>query len=200
MWGCLIYRFSRSVLYWKLEPIFCRYRIVALAINVALFFCLIELPKGTFGPWIGYKVESQVALASAGLVFLASFDRGYIFPVPRFVQTVLAWMGARSYGIYLIHVAMFGVAQELWLRCLPFMGRDPPDRRYFYGALLLVLIPIFAELNFRFVESPLRRKGTQLSKQIMAARPALATALPQGIAETGPLEQAAAYSGAAPLP
>jgi peptidoglycan/LPS O-acetylase OafA/YrhL len=200
MWGCLIYQFSRSLLYWKLEPILCRYRIVALAINVALIYCLIELPKGTFGPWIGYKVESQVALASAGLVFLGSFDRGYILPVPRLLQTVLAWIGARSYGIYLIHVAILGVAQELWLRWLPFMGQDPPNRHYFYGAVILVLVPVFAELNFRLVESPLRRKGAQLSKQIMGRRPAMATAPPHGIAELGSPVGAPAAPGVARQP
>ena len=180
MWGCLIYQFSRSALYWKLEPIFCRFRLVALAINVALIYCLVEIPKGNLGYYFGYtKMESQIALASAALVFLASFERGYVFPVPRVVQAVLAWIGARSYNIYLIHVVMFGAVQEIWLRSLPSLGQNLPNQHYFYAAMLLVLVPLFAELNFRFVESPLRRTGVRLANQILAKKTATPAVAPQ---------------------
>jgi peptidoglycan/LPS O-acetylase OafA/YrhL len=199
MWGCLIYQFSRSVLYWKLEPIFCRYRIVALAISAALIYCLIEIPKDTFEFIVGRKIESFVALASAGLVFLASFDRGYALPMPRPLQAVFAWVGARSYGLYLIHLPLFGIVKETWLRYSHLLGENPFDRRYFYAPVILVLLPILAELNFRFVESPLRRKGAQMSKQIMGRRPAMATAPPHGIAGPGPPVSAPLSRGAVQL-
>ncbi|MET0677459.1 MAG: acyltransferase [Bradyrhizobium sp.] len=168
MWGCVIYLFSRSALYWKLEPIFCRYRIVALAINFALIYCLVEIPKGSFGYYIGYKGESQIALTSAALVFLASFDRGYVLPIPRVLQSVLAWIGGRSYGIYLIHIAMMGITKEIWLRALPWFGENPPNQHYVYAAMLLVLVPLAAELNFRFVETPIRRMGVRIADRILA--------------------------------
>lgn len=164
MWGCLIYQFSRSALYWKLEPVFCRFRIIALAINVALIYCLIKLPTGFFGPYVGSNAESKIALASAGLVFLASFERGYVLPVPRPLQAVLGWIGARSYGIYLIHIAVFGFTQEIWLRCLPFLGQDPPGRLYMYAAVALVLTPVLAELNFRYIETPMRKVGVRMEQ------------------------------------
>jgi peptidoglycan/LPS O-acetylase OafA/YrhL len=171
MWGCLIYRFSRSPTYRKLEPAFLRNRLLALAANFVLIYCLIEIPKGDFGFVIGQKVESFVALASAGLVFLASFDRGYVFPLPGPLKAVLAWIGSRSYGIYLIHLPLFGILQETWLRYSHFLGDNPPDPRYFYALMIPLMLPILAELNLRFVESPLRRKGAQLAVQIAAARP-----------------------------
>jgi peptidoglycan/LPS O-acetylase OafA/YrhL len=197
MWGCLIHQFSRSRTYWKAEPRFCRYRLAAFLVNGALLYCLIELPKGTLGFLIGNKIESSVALASAGLVFLASFDRGYILPLASPLKAVLAWVGARSYGIYLIHIPLFNIIQEMWQRYSHFLGGNP-DPRYFQALMIVVLLPILAELNFRFVESPLRRKGVRLAKQIMATRPATAMGLMAGIPELAPPERASGSSNAAP--
>jgi peptidoglycan/LPS O-acetylase OafA/YrhL len=185
LWGCLIYQFSRSKTYWKLEPTIFRYRIVAFVAAAALLYCLIEIPKGAFGFIVGHKIETFVALTSAGLVLLASYDRGYILPLPKLLSAALEWIGSRSYGIYLIHLPLFGIVQELWLRYSHFLGAHPPDPRYFYAPMILILLPILAELNFRFVESPLRRRGTQLANRIMAKRPAMPTALPDGILELG---------------
>ena len=112
MWGCLIYRFSRSAIYWRLEPAILRYRVLAFAASAALIFVLIETPKGSFGPVVGFRVETYVALASAGLVLLASYDRGYALPMPWPFGAVFKWIGTRSYGIYLIHLPMFGIVRK----------------------------------------------------------------------------------------
>jgi peptidoglycan/LPS O-acetylase OafA/YrhL len=168
MWGGLVYQFSCSSLYRKLEPVFCRFRIVALAINVALIYLLLKLTTDQFRPYVGSRAESQVALVSAALVFLASFERGYVLPVPRWLQAVLAWIGQRSYGIYLIHIMVFGFAKELWLRSLPLLGEDPTTRRYFYAAVIIVLTPLLAELNFWYVEKPWRDRGKRIANRILA--------------------------------
>lgn len=47
-----------------------------------------------------------------------------------------------------------------------------------------LLVPIVAELNFRFVETPLRRKGKQLAQRIMAGRPATPQAAHDGYEQT----------------
>ena len=44
MWGCLISQFFGSAAYWKLDPKFCRHRIVALSANGGLIFLLIAAP------------------------------------------------------------------------------------------------------------------------------------------------------------
>jgi peptidoglycan/LPS O-acetylase OafA/YrhL len=117
---------------------------------------------------IGNKIESAVAFVSAGLVLLASYDRGYVLPVHRSLKAILAWIGSRSYGVYLIHIPLFCLVIEIWFRYSKFAGGSTLDPRYFYALAIPILLPALAELNFKFIESPLRRKGRQLAKQIMA--------------------------------
>lgn len=162
MWGCLIYQLSCTAIYKKLEPVFLRPWPLALAVNILLIWCLITIPKGTFGPWIGYKIESEVALASAALVFLASFDRGYVLPLPAPARAVLTWIGSRSYALYLVHLPVFGILSESWYNWGP--AYDP---HIFYAVMIPILVPLLAELNFRLIETPLRQKGAQIAKQMM---------------------------------
>ena len=172
MWGWLIYRFSRSSTYRELAPTILRFRPLAFAVSGALVYALIEIPRGTFGMVVGFRIEAYVALASAGLVLLASYDRGYCLPLPWPLSAVFKWIGARSYGIYLIHLPVFGISQEIWLRWSSLLG-GVSDPRYFYAISIPLLTVILAELNFRFLEDPLRKYGAQLARRIhnMGDRP-----------------------------
>ncbi|WP_234682874.1 acyltransferase family protein [Bradyrhizobium monzae] len=171
MWGYLIYLFSRSKFYAlaeRLIVIFLRYRLLAFAVSAVLIFLLIDIPKERFARFIGGQIESQVALVSAGLVFLASYDRGYALPLPGFLKTIFAWIGARSYAIYLIHIPLFWYLMETWSRISHLLGAHAPDKRYFYAVAFPVALCVLADLNFRLVETPLRRKGVALANRILA--------------------------------
>lgn len=170
MWGCVIYQLSRSELYAMIAPTIMRHRLLAFAASGVLVGLLIELPTERFVRFIGPRIESQVALTSAGLVFLASYDRGYALPLPRVLSMVFAWFGARSYAIYLIHIPLFWYLMETWSRLSPSLGAHAPDARYVYAIAFPVILCILADLNFRLVETPLRLKGAVLAKRI-AARP-----------------------------
>ena len=179
MWGCLIHQFSRWPMYSRLEPVLCRNRIVALSINAVLLSLLAAIP--VLLHWRetpNHKVESLVALTAAALVFLASYERSYVLPLPTPLQAILAWIGSRSYGIYLIHIPLFAMVKETWFRYAELSGETPSDARFalHYAVMVLILLPLLAELNFRFVESPLRRKGKAIAQRIMARRPAAANA------------------------
>jgi peptidoglycan/LPS O-acetylase OafA/YrhL len=184
MLGCLIAQFVRTKAYWSFEPTVCESKLIALGINGALIFLLIALPHLPYFI-ANFRVESSVALVSAGLVFLASYDRGYVLPLSRSLKSILAWIGARSYGIYLIHIPLYGVIKDVWSSHL--QSTDQTAFRWLVPALVAaVLLPLLAELNFRLVESPLRRKGKKLAQRIMSggrrteAAPALQeVALPQ---------------------
>jgi peptidoglycan/LPS O-acetylase OafA/YrhL len=181
MWGCLISQFCGSATYFRWEPKFCRHRIVALSINAVLISLLINLPHA-YHLVPNFRTESSVALVSAGLVFLASFHAGYVLPVSRPLRVALAWIGSRSYGIYLIHIPVFGFIQDMGFRAWHVMPEHAaePWYRFVYALVAVVLIPILAELNFRFVETPLRRKGKQLAHRIMAIQPATRQAAHDG--------------------
>jgi peptidoglycan/LPS O-acetylase OafA/YrhL len=193
MWGCLISQFCGSAPYGKWEPKFCRRRAVALCINAVLIFVLINLPH-TYHLIPNFRAESAEALVSAGLVFLASYQAGYVLPVSRPLRAALAWIGSRSYAIYLIHLAVFGFIQDMGFRgwhLIPEHATEP-WYRFVYVLAAVVLIPIFAELNFRFVETPLRRKGKDFAKRIMAGRQMTRQAAPDGYGQAAREEAAQA--------
>jgi peptidoglycan/LPS O-acetylase OafA/YrhL len=72
----------------------------------------------------------------------------------------------------LIHIPLFGFIQDMGFRYSQSVTQGAPGAWYqvVYAFAAIGLLPILAELNFRFVESPIRRKGKQLGKQIMDRR------------------------------
>jgi peptidoglycan/LPS O-acetylase OafA/YrhL len=111
-----------------------------------------------------------VALFSALLVFIASYDRDYLMRNGP-AKTVLLWFGSRSYALYLTHIPAFFLTREIWFRIEPAgtdFGTGAFASRYFVTAICL--LACFAELNYRCVETPLRRKGAGIAARL-AARP-----------------------------
>jgi peptidoglycan/LPS O-acetylase OafA/YrhL len=55
-----------------------------------------------------------IALASAGLVLLASCNRGVVIPHRNGARSVFLWGGSRSFGIYLAHDPCFWATREIF--------------------------------------------------------------------------------------
>ncbi|WP_371232158.1 acyltransferase family protein [Pseudomonas sp. QE6] len=154
-------------------------RVPALATALLLgSVALLAYLASPFAEDFHYKV-GLMALVSAALVWLASYDQNWFCrwaPLRR----LMLWLGARSYAIYLIHVPMFFFVRELQFRLFPGVGID--GRGYFLVAfpVVLVLIGLLAELNYRFVEMPLRRRGARIADGI-AKRPRPAMQSPMAL-------------------
>lgn len=116
---------------------------------------------------------SLVAYIGAILVFFASYDRGYVM-ASGWLKSVFLWFGSRSYAIYLIHIPAYFATREIFFRMQPpGIGFDPNfTLRFFVTATALILV--LAELNYRFVETPLRRRGAEVATRFRNER--LATA------------------------
>lgn len=105
-------------------------------------------------PSLGFAIAN---LLSAVLVFLASYQKGYIssFGVNPLVQ----WIGTRSYSIYLCHVPMMLFNRLLWMLILRFFNIQLTND---YWIILLVscviLTGIASEISYRFLEKPFLRK------------------------------------------
>ena len=111
---------------------------------------------------VSFRV-GMIALLAGFLVWVASYDRGYVWqdgPARR----LLLWIAARSYALYLIHVPVYLGMHELWFRAHlhgPAMRDTAPHGApaVLYvlaaGAVLLAL----ADLNYRLFETKLRRRG-----------------------------------------
>lgn len=112
---------------------------------------------------------SQVAVISIVLVWLASYDQGIFLRFPP-VRAAMLWIGSRSYAIYLIHVPTYLFVRELQYRLLGSSEITSTTHLAVAWPAAWLLTALLAELNFRFVESPLRRFGVRLTSASRAYR------------------------------
>jgi peptidoglycan/LPS O-acetylase OafA/YrhL len=154
---------SNPVLRDLLEPRFLRGRGLACWSMTGL---LLFINAGMAAQHVVPFYTGLVAIVSAVLVWLASYDRGYVLPAWRF-KSLLVWIGARSYAIYMVHIPAYFFTREIWAHLLP------PDTHFdsrFSGHFVLtslVLILILAELNYRFIETPLRIRGAGIARRFL---------------------------------
>lgn len=177
LWGILIYLFSRSIVYRQFEPTFLNASpLKTLGLNLLLIYLLGAIPAQMIATPIAVGL---IAIVSALLVFLASFNANYIFSVPL-LSDLLQWMGSRSYGIYVIHFPAYRLSQEIWYRYAA--TNDLGFNGGLTAELLLTaafFIVLLSELNYRLIEQPLRRKGTEMARRRL--QPASVAAAPVGI-------------------
>ncbi|HEY2403942.1 MAG TPA: energy transducer TonB, partial [Steroidobacteraceae bacterium] len=101
-----------------------------------------------------------IALASAGLVLLASGDRGVIIPRSNALRAVFLWTGSRSFGIYLVHHLCFWATREIFYRL--YHGAHF-DNSVTLGLTGLGLTVLTAEVSYRLLETPIREYGHRLA-------------------------------------
>lgn len=165
-WGILVFMFSRSAWFLRLEPRALKHKPLALIATLVLLCLLVVVPARLFSWSINMGL---LAMTAAALVWLASYGEGYLFGY-RGLTRGMAWLGARSYGIYLIHLPVFHITHEAATRYLQATGQEyslgvVPFLLVFAGALIVLL----AELNFRYIEEPLRRIGSERARCKLAA-------------------------------
>lgn len=160
LFGVLIAIFSRTDVYKALDPQLNRSRFRFL-IPPLLFFALLATTR--------YEIVSfstgLAAVVCALIVWICSYERGYFFGPSPF-RMVLVWIGTRSYAIYLIHIPVFWVTREIWARIEPQKTHFDSTYTLRFGATAIVLLLILSELNYRFIEEPLRKIGKKKALSI----------------------------------
>lgn len=156
-WGCLIAIFTQSSVYEKIKPCILNNIILKFLTAVALIASIAIFARGIVTNYI----IGLMALSSAIMVYISSYDTGLLFGKLRNNKTLL-WIGSRSYGIYLCHVPCFYFVMETVQRVTltPLDGSDTLPI-LFFGLISTCLI---AELSFRTIETPCRRFGRNLHK------------------------------------
>jgi len=162
--GVLLAIYSQTRSYAYLEPtILGRNRLLAAPLLLALFLCLAII--GAENLTIVSHSTSVITLVSAALVFIASYDRDYIMRKGR-AKKVLMWVGSRSYAIYVIHIPAFYMSREIWYLIgnptSPTFNPAYLDQLVITAAILILLL---SEINYRFIELPLRLKGRKISRE-----------------------------------
>ncbi len=163
MWGILLCLFSRSTLFAQFEPtILGKSTLWRYGVALILLYLLGAIPAQLIAMNISVGL---IAIACMLLVWIASYQRNYL-PVPSWLSPSLLWFGSRSYALYVIHVCSYRFSVELWTRIATSQNRLLDSS---YTPHLIVTAIAFcliaAELNYRFIETPLRRKGAAISQQ-----------------------------------
>ncbi|HET8707636.1 MAG TPA: acyltransferase, partial [Pseudomonadales bacterium] len=105
-----------------------------------------------------------IAVISAVLVWMASYNEGIIFPDCK-VRRILEYVGCRSYAIYLVHVPVFFFTREVWGR-VNHTAQFDPSYFYLFLGTALVLVWMMSDITYRLIEVPLRKRGALLAKRL----------------------------------
>jgi peptidoglycan/LPS O-acetylase OafA/YrhL len=162
--GVLIAIWSGSRSYRLLEPTgLAKSRLARAVILIGLLACIPAISQ-IDPPLIPFPI-GVVAIISASLVLIASYNRDYLMRAGP-LKSMLLWIGSRSYTLYLIHAPSYFLTREIWFRIEPagteFGGKF--TLRFILTALPLLVV--LTELNYRFIETPLRIKGARIADRL----------------------------------
>jgi peptidoglycan/LPS O-acetylase OafA/YrhL len=159
--GVLVAVFSNTTSYKALDPSLnsSKFRFIIPPVLLYSLFAITRYEIVSF--YIGLA-----ALVCGIIVWLCSYNKGYFFK-PSFIRDFFVWIGTRSYAIYLIHIPIFWFTHEIWAWIEP-EGTVFSDIFVMRFSLTsLVLIVLLAELNYRFIEEPLRKKGKKYAQNML---------------------------------
>jgi peptidoglycan/LPS O-acetylase OafA/YrhL len=110
----------------------------------------------------------MVSVACVLLVWIASSEGRLLGPTPL-LERVTLWIGTRSYALYLVHIPIAAVVAEAWKMAIAGHVLGPTIVIPFAVTELLTII-LAAELNYRFIETPLRSIGKGVSERLITAQ------------------------------
>jgi peptidoglycan/LPS O-acetylase OafA/YrhL len=179
MLGVLLAIWSRTAFYQRMRPQLLM-RLPGLGTLTLMGLSLLMGAIWSDALDVGLYKFSLIAVGSALLAWIASYDGNVLLPRGRF-RSLMLWVGSRSYAIYLIHIPAFFTVREIGFRLFP--GVVPDDRFFYFfvlGAALLIIV--LSELNFRWLETPLRLRGAVIAQRLAgekATPPAESKVVPQ---------------------
>lgn len=103
-----------------------------------------------------------VAVLSGFLVWLASYDKNYVWH-DGVLKRMFLWIGARSYALYLVHQPVYLSLHEAWFRTHPIAMHPQGSGAVAYILIAGALLCGLADLNYRLIEVPLRRRGNAIA-------------------------------------
>ncbi|KAB2663396.1 acyltransferase [Brucella tritici] len=107
-----------------------------------------------------------VAILSGVLVWFASYKQGYLFKHADTFWRPIAWVGARSYGIYLLHVFCFLAVYELFYRIYGSNEALGDAEAVAVLSLGLAFTLIVSQITYTTFERPITDFGRRKAKQI----------------------------------
>jgi peptidoglycan/LPS O-acetylase OafA/YrhL len=168
--GVLLAMWSARPDYARWEPTFLRRPWAGLSVLLLLVLALSFMATDRF-TFANYRIGA-IAVLGALLVWVASYNRDYLMPPGR-LKHLMVWIGSRSYGIYLIHIPAYLLVREAIFR-LQAAGLPSPAGHPVLTLLIAGgLIGLLSELNYRFIEMPMRNRGAALVHRLSPSRTAV---------------------------
>ncbi|QEW31525.1 acyltransferase [Erwinia billingiae] len=149
----------------RFKPVFLKSRYARLLINILLFGSLIIIPAALEKSRVLFGVLSLCCFA---ITFVASWNEGYILRHWS-INAIMLWIAKRSYAIYLIHMPVIYFIQESVIRLFVMKGIAPHDSLPLQTILVLLCISltlVLSDLNYRYLEKPLREKGRMKAEKM----------------------------------
>lgn len=163
LWGIILCLFTRTRLYQQIEPVgLGQGMLKPLLCTLFLLYMLGAIATQLIAMPIAVGL---IAIVAVLIVWLASYQKGYIY-CPAVLRGFMQWLGSRSYGLYVIHVFANHLSTEIWTRVAA--SQDVPLDGRFTLELLLTsvgLLLVLSELNYRFIETPLRLRGAEIARR-----------------------------------
>lgn len=160
--GVLIALWSGKESYRLFEPHFLNHRLVAFGVFAILLTALATI--GSDELKVLHHRFGVVAVLSAALVLFASYNKDYLFR-NRLLKSIFIWIGSRSYALYLTHIPSYLSTREIWHRIEPPGTRFGPEYTFKFFLTAILLMILFSELNYRFIETPFRKKGARIASE-----------------------------------
>lgn len=161
--GVLLAMWSAQPGYQRWQPTFLGRPWVGISALIVIGVLLSFMATDRF-TLANYRIGS-IAVLSAVLVWIASYNGDYLLPAGH-LQRLMAWIGSRSYGIYLIHIPAYQLVRELIFRLQSAGLPSPAGHPVLTLAIAFSLIVLLSELNYRLIEMPMRNRGAALVKRL----------------------------------
>lgn len=165
--GVLLAMWSVQPSYRRWEPTFLGRPWVGLSALVLISLVLGFMATDRF-TFTQYRI-GVIALLCALLVWIASYNRDYLMPKGA-LKNVMTWIGSRSYGIYLIHIPAYLLVREFTFRLQEANLPNPAGHPLPTVLIAFGLIALLSELNYRFIEMPMRQRGASLVQRLSPSR------------------------------
>jgi peptidoglycan/LPS O-acetylase OafA/YrhL len=168
-WGVLLAFFARQPAYARCAPLVAQLKPFRVLVLFLLLLAMMwfsaagGMTLSGMRPVAPYAI-SIFCMATCALVFIASFDKGYLIDEGR-IRRVLAAIGARSYSLYLVHLPLLQLSRNITSS----LTLEGSGQMFAALALASLFVVVAGELTYRFVETPARLFGVALAERYRAA-------------------------------
>ncbi|WP_225594640.1 acyltransferase family protein [Pseudomonas sp. PDM22] len=164
--GVLLALWHGSQSYERVEPTFLNngYILTPLLLGAIVLLASLTAPL----PPLPFAM-GLTAVGSAVLVWIASYNQRY-FTKNNYISRIMNYLGSRSYSIYLTHVICLSLTKQFFFSAptAPTPTNFDTPHTIFYILSFLAMTLSFSEISYRLLETPLRSKGTVLSKKMQS--------------------------------